>query len=50
MEQLAAEQGTGPIEDVSLLCGDFWPEEDSGADFVAAVDLWRADQVRRTRA
>ena len=43
MDQLAAEQGTGPIEDVALLCGDFWPEEDSAAELVTAVDRWRAD-------
>jgi hypothetical protein len=27
IEQLMAEQGTGPGADVSVLHGDFWPEE-----------------------
>src|ERR1039457_4174447 len=26
IEQLMADQGTGPIPDVSMLHGDFWPE------------------------
>jgi hypothetical protein len=43
VEQLAIEQGTGPIEEASLLCGDFWPEEEPVGDFLAAVDRWRAD-------
>lgn len=43
VDQLATEQGTGPIEEIELLCGDFWPEEDSAEELVAAVDRWRAD-------
>jgi hypothetical protein len=41
VDQLAAEQGTGPIEDPALLRGDFWPEEESAEDFLAAVNRWR---------
>ena len=41
IEQLMAEQGTGPITDVSLLHGDFWPEEESIEDFLAALHEWR---------
>src|ERR1017187_3804802 len=33
-EQLMAEQGTGPINDVSELHGDFWPEEESIEEFL----------------
>ncbi len=29
VDQLMAEQGTGPIADVSVLRGDFWPEAHS---------------------
>jgi hypothetical protein len=29
VDRLMAEQGTGPITDVSALHGDFWPEEES---------------------
>jgi len=39
--QLTAEQGTGPIADVRLLRGDFWPEEESIEDFLAKVQEWR---------
>ena len=40
-EQLMAEQGTGPITDVSLLHGDFWPEEESIEEFLATLHEWR---------
>jgi hypothetical protein len=32
-----AEQGTGPIADVSVLHGDFWPEDESIEDFLAIL-------------
>lgn len=41
VEQLMAEQGTGPITDVSVLHGDFWPEEESVEEFVATIREWR---------
>ena len=41
IEQLMAEQGTGPITDVSVLHGDFWPEEESVEEFVATIREWR---------
>ena len=41
IEQLAVEQGTGPITDVSVLHGNFWPEEESIEDFLAALYEWR---------
>jgi hypothetical protein len=41
VEQLMAEQGTGPITDVSLLHGSFWPEDESVEEFVATVREWR---------
>jgi hypothetical protein len=41
VEQLSAEQGTGPIADVSLLHGDFWPEEESIEEFLATLHEWR---------
>lgn len=36
-----AEQGTAPITDVSVLHGDFWPEEESVEEFVATIREWR---------
>jgi hypothetical protein len=41
VEQLIAEQGTGAISDVSVLHGDFWPEEESIEDFLGALHEWR---------
>ena len=41
VDQLMAEQGTGPITDVSVLHGDFWPEEESIEDFLDALHEWR---------
>lgn len=41
VEQLMAEQGTGPITDASLLHGDFWPEEESIEDFLDTLHEWR---------
>ena len=41
VEQLTADQGTGPIADVRLLRGDFWPEEESIEDFLAELHEWR---------
>jgi hypothetical protein len=41
IEELMAEQGTGPIIDVRLLHGDFWPEQEPIEDFLAALHEWR---------
>ena len=42
--QLMAEQGTGPITDVSVLHGDFWPEDESIEDFLAILHEWRGHE------
>jgi len=39
--QLMAEQGTGPITDISVLHGDFWPEDESIEEFLATLYEWR---------
>ena len=44
VEQLMAEQGTGPITDVSVLHGDFWPEEESIESFLETLHCWRGHQ------
>jgi hypothetical protein len=36
-----AEQGTGPITDVSVLHGEFWPAEESVEEFLDALHDWR---------
>jgi len=41
VEQLMAEQGTGPVTDVSVLHGDFWPEQESIEEFLEVLHEWR---------
>jgi hypothetical protein len=41
IQELMAEQGTGPITDVSVLHGDFWPEEESIEEFLETLHEWR---------
>jgi len=41
VDELMREQGTGPVTDVRLLHGDFWPEEEQVEDFLAALHAWR---------
>jgi hypothetical protein len=40
-EELAAQQGKGPVHDVRILHGDFWPEDELIEDFLAALHDWR---------
>lgn len=41
VDELMADQGTGPVTDVAVLRGDFWPEEESIEDFLEALHRWR---------
>jgi hypothetical protein len=41
VDQLMAEQGTGPITDVSVLHADFWPANESVEDFLETLHEWR---------
>jgi hypothetical protein len=41
LDELIAQQGKGPIADVSLLRGDFWPEDERIEDFLVALHEWR---------
>lgn len=41
IQQLMAEQGTGPVTDVGLLHRDFWPEDESIQEFLEALHKWR---------
>jgi hypothetical protein len=41
IEELIAQEGTGPIDDVSVLHGNFRPEEERIEDFIAALHEWR---------
>ena len=46
IQELMAQQGTGPITDVSVLHGDFWPEEESIEEFLEALHEWRGHRKR----
>jgi hypothetical protein len=46
---LATAQGISPIEDFECLLGDFWPEDESADDFIAAVRQWRQEGVASER-
>lgn len=41
LDEIIAQQGKGPIIDLSVLHGDFWPEEESIESFLAALHEWR---------
>ena len=41
VETLAALQGVVPIANPADLVADFWPEDESNDDFIAAVRQWR---------
>jgi hypothetical protein len=44
IEQLMAEQGTGPITDVFALHGNIWPAEESVEEFAATIRERRGHQ------
>lgn len=47
LEALAEEQNVPPVADADdLVGGDFWPEDESVDEFVAAVREWRDDDAR----
>ncbi len=47
IEELAAEQGVQPVTDFESLLGDFWPEDETADDFIAAVRAWRREGTDR---
>ncbi|MHC4252674.1 MAG: hypothetical protein ACYS9X_26450 [Planctomycetota bacterium] len=47
IEELAAEQGVKPITDLKLLRADFWPEDETADEFIAAVREWRREGTDR---
>ncbi len=38
--KLATTLGIEPINDIEKLYGDFWPEDESVDDFIAAMKAW----------
>jgi predicted RNase H-like HicB family nuclease len=43
LDALAAEQGVKVADDFDALLGDFWPEDESADEFVAALRGWCHD-------
>jgi hypothetical protein len=44
LDELIAQQDKGPIGDVGLLHGDFWPEDEQIEDFLSALREWRGHE------
>jgi hypothetical protein len=45
LDEIIAQQGKGPIIDLSVLYGDLLPEEESIEDFLAALHEWRGHRL-----
>lgn len=45
LEELISQQGKGLVEKLSALQGDFWPEDESIEDFLAALHEWRGHRL-----
>jgi hypothetical protein len=41
LAELVAQQGKGPVADLGVLQGGFWPEDESIEDFLSALYYWR---------
>ena len=41
LDELIVQQAKGPVTDVRVLHGDFWPEKEQVEDFLAALHQWR---------
>jgi hypothetical protein len=46
LEELAAEQGVRPVEDLGALRADFWPADESADAVMAQVRRWRQEGER----
>lgn len=46
LEELVRQQGASPVTDFDSLLGDFWPEDESADDLIAAVRRWRHEEER----
>lgn len=43
LESLAQQQGARPVAKFDDLLGDFWPENETADEFIAAVRQWRRE-------
>ncbi len=46
IDELARRQGVVPVMDPDVLLGDFWPEDESIDDFLAARRVWSKEGAR----
>jgi hypothetical protein len=44
ISQLAVEQGVSPVEDLSTLAADFWPQDERIDDFIDTLKTWRREK------
>jgi hypothetical protein len=44
LEQLIAEQGAKPVDDISELAGDFWPEDEGPDEFITWLRQMRSER------
>ena len=44
---LAEEQGVRPVSNFNDLLGDFWPEDESADEFIAATRDWNQEGAER---
>jgi hypothetical protein len=47
LKQLAAEQGVRPLQKIEDLRADFWPEDETADQLIAAVRNWRREAPDR---
>ena len=50
IEELAAQQGVRPVENIDDLKGDFWPEEENIDDFLLTLYQWRREGMSQKEA
>jgi len=49
LEELAAQQGVGPIKSIEDLRSEMWPEDESVDDLVPTVRRWRDEDGQREK-
>jgi len=47
-QELVARQGVEPLRSITDLRADWWPEDETADDIIAAVREWRTDRGRRS--
>jgi hypothetical protein len=50
IEEIIEQQGKKPITDLSVLRGDFWPDDEPIEDFLSALHDWRGHNRQKDKA